>query len=304
MNVASKIYLHVHSNHSDGRESVAEVIDEAVAAGLSVMALTDHDTTAGWAEAEALCRANGLGFVPGIEVTTRTRMVDADGNTRGFGVHMLAYLPDPNNAALASVLSGSVEGRVERLQKIVALLSADFNLFWDDVLEHIEDGATPGRPAVADALIRLGHFENRGQVFENIWYKGSRYYVPNTEVPTPEKAIELIRAAGGVPVIAHPLSRGKRPDSAADFPREHFKHLIELGLGGFEAYHREVDPEATKWLVELAEEFGVFVTGSSDYHGKLGKPNRLGENSTSLDALRQILAQGTGASAYIPEGIL
>lgn len=304
MYAAPKIDLHVHSNHSDGRESVAQVIDEAVAAGLSVMALTDHDTTAGWAEAESLARSRGLGFVPGIEVTTRTRTVDADGNTRGFGVHMLAYLPDPNNMALANVLSGSVEGRVERLQKIVALLSDDFNLFWDDVLEHLEDGATPGRPAVADALIRLGHFENRGQVFENLWYKGSQYYVPNTEVPTPEQAIELIRAAGGVPVIAHPLSRGKRPDSAADFPREHFKNLIELGLGGFEAYHREVDPEASKWLVELADEFGVFVTGSSDYHGKEGKPNRLGENVTSTDALRRILEQGTGASAYIPEGVL
>ncbi|MEY2674752.1 MAG: hypothetical protein RL102_18 [Actinomycetota bacterium] len=304
MDASPKIDLHVHSNHSDGRESVAEVIDEAVAAGLSVMALTDHDTTAGWVEAESLARSRGLGFVPGIEVTTRTRTVDADGNAHGFGVHMLAYLPDPNNEPLSKILSGSVEGRVERLQKIVALLSADFNLFWDDVLEHIEDGATPGRPAVADALIRLGHFENRGQVFEKLWYKGSQYYVPNTEVPTPEEAIALIRGAGGVPVIAHPLARGKRPENPDDFPRDHFVHLIELGLAGFEAFHRDVDADVADWLVRLAAEFDVFVTGSSDYHGKEGKPNRLGENSTSIEALRQIVEQGTGANAYIPSGIL
>ncbi|MEN9607274.1 MAG: hypothetical protein RL605_1102, partial [Actinomycetota bacterium] len=205
-----KIDLHVHSNNSDGRESVSEVVDEAVAAGLDIFALTDHDTTAGWAEAESLARERGLGFVPGIEVTTRAKRVDADGNEYGFGVHMLAYLPDPNNVALSTSLTRSVEGRVERLQKIVDLLAVDYDLTWEDVTKHLADGATPGRPAVADALVHLGHFENRGQVFEEVWVKGSKYYVPNTSVPTPEQAIELIRAAGGVPVIAHPLSRSKR----------------------------------------------------------------------------------------------
>lgn len=292
------IDMHVHSNNSDGRESVAEVFAAAAAAGVTTLALTDHDTTAGWAEARELARQHRIGFVPGIEVTTRARVVDADGEVRRFGVHMLAYLPNPNNVALAEALRVSVESREVRLREITERIAADYHLSWSDVLGQLTDGATPGRPAVADALIANGHFEQRGEVFDKLFFKGSPYYVPNTGVPETIDAIRLIRAAGGVPVIAHPLSRGKRPESPSDFPRQHFLDMIESGLAGFEAHHRDVEPDVAQWLVALAKEFDLVITGSSDYHGADGKPNLLGEHTTTPEMLKRILDQGQGS---VPE---
>ena len=304
MNGIPKIDLHVHSNKSDGRESVAEVMAEAVSAELAVMALTDHDTTTGWAEAESLARAAGLGFVPGIEVTTRANVIDADGKRSRFGVHMLAYLPNPNDTALRGALETSVESREGRLREIVEKLAKDFSITWDDVLAELAEGATKGRPAVADALVARGHFANRGEVFERVFFRGGPYYVPNTGVPETIEAIELIRGAGGVPVIAHPLARGKGPEEGQPMPVAHFEDMIAAGLGGFEVMHRDVPDHAREWLLAMADKHDLFVTGSSDYHGKTGKPNRLGEETTSVEALRRILEQGSGATAYIPDGIL
>ena len=294
------IDLHSHSTKSDGRESVRQVFETAARTGVDILALTDHDTTSGWAEAEACARELGIGFVPGIEVTTRANVEGRDGRRHRFGVHMLAYLPNPEDTALMGALTTSVESREGRLQEIVARIAKDFELTWDDVLAELSDGATMGRPAVADALITRGHFNNRGEVFEQVFFHGGPYYVPNTGVPETIEAIELIRGAGGVPVIAHPLARGKGPAEGEPMPEQHFADMIAAGLGGFEVMHRDVPDHARDWLLGLAEKHDLIVTGSSDYHGETGKPNRLGENSTSLEMFERILAQATGAKAFLP----
>lgn len=295
-----KIDLHAHSNCSDGKESVEEVFRQAKLAGVDVLALTDHDTTHGWAQAASAAAAEGIGFVPGIEVTTRAHVYSPSGELHKFGVHMLAYLPDPNHAELQQVLGESVSSRELRLRAIVEKIAEDYDLEWSDVEMFIEQGATFGRPAVADAMVHRGHFESRDRVFAEVWPNGAdRYYVPNRGVPDTIEAIRLIRRAGGVPVIAHPLSRGKGPEVGQPMPRDHFEEMIAAGLAGFEVDHRDVPEHAQKWLREMASEFDLVITGSSDYHGLTGKKNRLGENTTSPEMLDRIVAQATGISPQL-----
>ena len=285
-----RIDLHAHSTHSDGREDVRTIFASAQAAGVDDLALTDHDSTAGWAEAAEVATELGMGFVPGIEVTTM-----AQGKNKPFSVHMLAYLPDPNNAALQSVLRQTVVAREQRLRDITELVSPVWSITWDDVMAQLREGATMGRPAVADALVAAGHFANRGEVFEQVLFDGSDYYVSNESAPDVLDAIDLIRSAGGVPIIAHPLGRS---DGNHALPEAHFRAMIEAGLAGFEVYHRDVPEFAREWLLGLAKEFDLIVTGSSDYHGLTGKENRLGENLTEPEMLERIAAQGFSDVTY------
>jgi predicted metal-dependent phosphoesterase TrpH len=235
--------------------------------------------------------------VPGIEVTTRAK-ISHDGQSFFIAVHMLAYLPNPNHEGLKAAIDASVESRVGRAQRIVERLSADFDIAWHHVLEHLEDGATIGRPAIADALVTLGVVNDRAQAFDQILGKGGKYYVP-TETTDVFDAISLIREAGGVSVIAHPLGGAKQSLERGDLPHAHFAELIEAGLGGFEVYHREVPQPAREWLLELAAKHDLVVTGSSDYHGVLGKPNRLGENLTEPEMLKKIIERASGTAALL-----
>ncbi len=288
------IDLHSHSTRSDGKESPTEVFEHAAAAGVEVLALTDHDTTSGWAEAAEAAQRLGLGFVPGIEVTTRAE-VKVAGRRRFISVHMLAYLPDPNHKALSQELLTTVNSRENRAMLMVDRLAADYDITWDLVLEMLEEGATIGRPAIADALVHLGLFADRGEVFNGPLNSHGKYYVPTKTVDTFD-AIQLIRAAGGVPVIAHPLTDISPNASRGDLPEDHFEQLIDAGLAGFEVYHREVPENARDWLLALAAKRQLIVTGSSDYHGVYGKPNRLGENTTAPEMLERILAAATGCA--------
>ena len=294
----TRIDLHSHSTRSDGRETPREVFEQAALAKVDILALTDHDTTSGWAEAAETASRLGLGFVPGIEVTTRAETAAKDGKPRGISVHMLAYLPDPNYEPLARELAATVLSRETRAQRIVELLSVDYDITWELVTNMLEEGATIGRPALADALIHLGHFENRAQAFDGPLDKHGPYYVATKTTDTLE-AIQMIRAAGGVPIIAHPLGGVKGSLNRGDLPQAYFETMIEAGLAGFEVYHREVSGQAREWLLELAEQHDLIVTGSSDYHGIDGKPNRLGENSTEREMLDRILAQASGTNAQI-----
>jgi predicted metal-dependent phosphoesterase TrpH len=262
---------------------------EAAEAGLDVVALADHDTVSGWPEAAATCAELGLEFVPAIEVTSRAVIDRGDGSFAKFSVHMLAYYPDPTNEALAATLEASVSNRVERLKQITDLLAQDYDFDWSHVEEVLQGGKTAGRPAVADAMINRGLISERAEFFEFV-RPGSKYYVPNRGVPTPEAAIRLIRSAGGVPVIAHPMARGNGPLPGQPMPVDHFQSLIEAGLGGFEAFHRDVAPHVTDWLQQLAFAHDLVLTGSSDYHGT-GKPNRLGENLTSPEMFERLKSQ-------------
>ncbi|TFD73812.1 PHP domain-containing protein [Cryobacterium gelidum] len=275
------IDLHAHSSVSDGTETPAELVRAAAAAGLGTIALTDHDSTAGWPEASAAAEVEHMTLIPGMEFSTRVQYAS---------VHLLAYLFDPADSALLAELTRVRAARFTRAEQMVARIGADYDLSWDDVLAQTTPEATVGRPHIADALVARGHALNRSAAFAGILHWKAGYYQPHY-APDPLRAIQLVRAAGGVPVIAHPATRGI-DDIVAE---SRLKTLVEAGLFGLELAHRENKPEPTARLYELAAKFGLVVTGSSDYHGT-GKPNRLGENTTAPEVLERIIAEGRGSA--------
>lgn len=292
-----KIDLHTHSTRSDGLDTPAELVTNAAKAGVDVLALTDHDTVSGWDEARGKAFELGIGFVPGIEVTSVSD-VERFGKTIRISVHLLAYLPDPDHKALEIVLGDTVATREARGRAIVEKLSEQIPITWEMVMEHLDDGATIGRPAIADTLVSMGLVSDRSAAFDYYLSTDGPFYVSHSTVSTIE-AIGLIRQAGGVPVIAHPL-KGVGPDTdPEDLPIAHFEEMIATGLQGVEVYHRDVPETARKWLLELARKHDLVVTGSSDYHGVEGKPNSLGENTTSKEMLDRIIDLGTGSKASL-----
>ena len=280
-----RIDLHTHSNVSDGTETPSELMRAASAAGLDVVALTDHDQTSGWDEAAAQARKLGLGFVPGMEITCQ--------DAHGISVHLLSYLHDPTYQPLLDELDRALNSRIIRARRIVDLLAEDYPISWDLVGEHCLPGSTVGRPHIADALVTAGVVENRNEAFANILSSRSRYYVSHPAV-NPATAVQLVREAGGVPVFAHPKAsaRGRVvPDST-------FYEMLDAGLAGVEVHHRDNTAEGKAWLLDLAAEHDLIVTGSSDYHGT-GKLNRLGENLTEPGMLQRIIDEGTGTQTSI-----
>ena len=275
------IDLHAHSSVSDGTETPAELVRAAAASGLGTIALTDHDSTAGWPEASAAAEVEHMTLIPGMEFSTRVQYAS---------VHLLAYLFDPADSALLAEMTRVRAARFTRAEQMVARIGADYDLSWDDVLAQTTPEATVGRPHIADALVARGHALNRSAAFAGILHWKAGYYQPHY-APDPLRAIQLVRAAGGVPIIAHPATRG-----IGDIVAEsRLKTLVEAGLFGLELGHRENKPEPTARLYELAAKFGLVVTGSSDYHGT-GKPNRLGENTTAPEVLDRIIAEGRGSA--------
>jgi len=281
------IDLHAHSTVSDGTEPPADVMRAAAAAGLDVVALTDHDSTAGWEAAQSAAISVGIGFVPGMEVTCRT--------VEGISVHVLSYLHDPTHPGLLAEIGKAREARMTRAERMVELLAEDFPITWSEVTtNHLGHGATIGRPHIADALVAAGVVSDRSEAFAQILTAHSRYYVPHY-APDPATAVALIRAAGGVPVFAHPVasSRGRIVGDVV------FAEMIDAGLAGVEIDHRDNPEPGRQKLRRIAARHDLLITGSSDYHGA-GKPNRLGENTTDEAALDRILALGTGTTAYLP----
>ena len=283
------IDLHAHTNHSDGKDTPTELVQNAAKAGVEVLAITDHDTVSGWDEAISAAQNVGLGMIPGIEVSTRALTPSG----HGVSVHMLAYLPDPNNQALIGALNRTKESRMVRAREMVARLSKDYPIDFDLVLSQLPEGSTIGRPAIADALVEAGIVPTRSDAFTSILHRSSPYYVSEKSLDTIE-AIELIRQAGGVSVMAHPLIDFPPGAKREDLPRAHFETLIEAGLNGLEVDHRAVPSLAKSWLRDLALKHNLIVTGSSDYHGVGGKDNLLGENTTDPKMLERIIDQASG----------
>lgn len=267
------IDLHTHSNASDGTESPAGVVGSAAAAGLDVVALTDHDTTSGWDEAAEAALRTGVALVRGTEVSARSA---------GISVHLLSYLHDPTHPALVAQNDEVRVARSERARTMVRLLGRDFDVTWDDVLAQTEPGTTIGRPHIADALVHAGYAPDRSAAFASILRTGSDYYVPHY-APDALDAIRAVRAAGGVPVFAHP-GADVRGRVVGD---EVIEEMAAAGLLGLEVHHRDNGPEQQRRLTMMARSLDLFVTGSSDYHGA-GKPNRLGENTTDPAVLALI----------------
>ena len=262
-----KIDLHAHTTYSDGTDTPAELINKALAAGISIIGLTDHDSISGWQEATNALRV-GISLVPGAEISCQT--------SDGISVHILGLLFDSNNSELMDTLEKTRENRHGRMEKIIARINeAGIDITMNDVLEQLSNGATLGRPHLADALVKKGIVASRDEAFTQMLHNNSKYYVSHYS-PTPEAAIKLIKAAGGVSVIAHPMAshRGRT------ISQETFGSIIEAGLDGIEVDHRDHSPDEKLQLIQLASESNLVMTGASDYHGN-GKLNTLGEYTTS-----------------------
>jgi predicted metal-dependent phosphoesterase TrpH len=290
------IDLHMHSRNSDGADSIEELVNNVKKAGISVFSLTDHDRTDGWDRASSKANEYGLSFIPGIEITTEARLPDS----KPFGIHLLAYLANPNDPVLMDVLDRNRNAREYRLKKYLANLQQDYpELTYEYVLSHAEEGSTLGRPDIGKALVELKIVASVDESFakNGILSKSSPHYVRNEALDVLD-AIKIVRNAGGVPVIAHPLARSSKKDDDQPhyFPREHFLKMVEAGLLGLETSHTEVQPETKLVLDEFAKEQGLLTTGSSDYHGLINKPrNPLGVRTTTVENLRRILELGTGS---------
>ncbi len=271
------IDLHAHSTASDGTGPPEVVVAEAAEAGVDVLALTDHDTTSGWEAAARAAEQHGLALVRGVEVSC-----DRD----GLSIHLLAYLPDPTEPALLEALEASRASREHRAELMVARLGEDFPLTWADVLEQVDEGATIGRPHLADALVAKGLMADRDEAFATVLAQGSRYHVFH-DAPDPVDAVRLVLGAGGVPVVAHALAVARGRVMGEDLIEE----MVAAGLAGVEVEHRDHDADARHRLRAIARAHRLIETGASDYHGK-GKQNRLGEHATSPEALARIEAMG------------
>jgi len=246
-----RIDLHVHSNASDGTDSPADVVRRAKAAGLDVVALTDHDTQAGIAEARAALPP-GLTLVPGMELSCQLD---------GRSVHLLAYLFDPEDPALRAETSQIRDDRTYRAQAMVGKmreLGADVT--WEQV-SAIADGAVIGRPHLARALAASGAVATPADAFTADWIAdGGRAFV-DRYAPDLARAVGLVLAAGGVPVLAHPRSPGY------EIPDEVISALAGAGLCGIEVFHPDHDRSQRLRLTQLAKPLNLIMTGGSDDHG-------------------------------------
>ncbi|CAB4780215.1 MAG: PHP domain-containing protein [Actinobacteria bacterium] len=261
------IDLHTHTNKSDGTDSPRELVNKAIAMGLTVLGISDHDTTAGWEEAAQTVRG-GLHLVLGSEISCLTQ--------DGISVHMLGLLFDQEHQQMQVMLEETRDGRLPRMRKMIEKMrAAGIDISMQDVEAARPEGATLGRPHLADALVNKGVISSRDQAFQGMLNNDSEFYVSHA-APTPAEAIAMIRSAGGVAVIAHPFAslRGQILQ-ASDF-----QELIAAGLNGIEVDHRDHNPDEREMLRKLARELDLVVTGSSDYHGT-GKLNALAEFQTS-----------------------
>jgi predicted metal-dependent phosphoesterase TrpH len=275
-----RIDLHCHSTASDGTDTPAELVRNAAAAGLDVVALTDHDTTRGHAEAIAALPA-GLTLVTGAELSCR---ID------GISMHMLAYLFDPEEPALLAERELVRDDRVPRARAMVARIQElGVPVTWEQVARIAGDGSV-GRPHVATALVELGVVPTVSDAFTPDWLAdGGRAFVEKHETD-PFEAIRLIKGAGGVAVFAHPAAskRGRTvPESA-------IAKMAAAGLDGLEVDHMDHDPDTRVRLRGLAGELGLLATGSSDYHGSR-KTVALGEYTTDPEVYGEITRRATGA---------
>ncbi|WP_089291868.1 PHP domain-containing protein [Actinoplanes regularis] len=276
-----RIDLHCHSTASDGTLTPAELVRAGSAAGLDVMAITDHDTTGGWAEAAA-ARPAGMRLVRGAELSCRWHGVQP-----AISLHLLAYLFDPTEPALAAAMLELRVDREQRAEKIVDRLRADgVPITWDEVHGYAAGGSV-GRPHIAQALIRAGLVDSTNEAFASTWL-GTRYFVPKSDLDVFD-AVAAVRAAGGVVVFAHPRAtkRGRV------VPDELIAELAEAGLFGLEADHEDHSPAERAEIRELAGRLGLVVTGSSDFHGT-HKTVRLGAFQTAPEVYDKIAAAATG----------
>jgi predicted metal-dependent phosphoesterase TrpH len=286
------IDLHTHSTASDGADSPSELMAAAGASGLDAVAITDHDTTAGWAEAAEALPA-GMRLVRGVELSC----MSPDGRGGECGVHLLSYLFDPESDA---VVEQNARTRAERRRRfrVIAERMAEDGLPVDPeaVLASMPPDSPAGRPHLAVALIKAGVVSTVDEAFSRYLNDHGRYYVPSGKTPVFE-AIDTMNRAGGVTVLAHGFAYHRGRTVTAEVIAE----LAAAGLHGVEVDHPDHGPEARKQLRGLASELGLLVTGSSDYHG-VHKTIHLGQESTAPEMLDAIADRATGVEILTGQG--
>jgi len=304
--------LHVHSNASDGTDPPAEVMRRAAQAGLDVVALTDHDTVAGHAQARQALPAP-LILVPGMELSCRldgpdrgdqqsrgvpggssprgqqSRGVPGGSSPRGqHSVHLLAYLFDPGDPGLAAETRRIRDDRILRARAMVdRLVDLGVPITWDDVAA-IAGSAVVGRPHIARAMAASGAIASPDQAFTPDWIAdGGRAYVSRYALD-PVRAIALVRSAGGVAVLAHP-----RADRALMVSDSQIAGLAAAGLAGVEIFHPDQPESEQASLLSLTRDLGLIATGGSDDHGSL-TGHRIGSHTAAPGAYEALLSQATG----------
>ncbi len=281
------IDLHTHTNASDGTDSPSELIDKAINRGINILALTDHDTTRGWSEASSALlnhsSQSSMKLVLGAEISCQ--------DENGISIHMLGLLFNPDYQPLFEVLERTRENRHSRMERIIARLNeAGIDITLEEVNAQRKGDATLGRPHLADALVARGHVASRDEAFAALLHNKSKFYI-NHYSPSPVETIKLIKAAGGVAVIAHPLASQRGRTISMDL----FESLISAGLDGIEVDHRDHSESEKSELLRFAIENELIVTGSSDYHGT-GKLNQLAEYTTHPRQWEALEARALSAS--------
>jgi predicted metal-dependent phosphoesterase TrpH len=278
------IDLHAHSTASDGTDSPAELMAAAAAAGLDVVAITDHDNTLGW-EPALVARPSALTVIRGAEFSTL-----AHNYAWPVSVHLLGYLFDPAHRAVVAEQSRLREERLHRGMAIVRKMVAAGIPISEEQVMAIADGAPVGRPHIGRALVAAGVVTSVDEAFATHLAGRGPYYVPkaDTDLPT---AIAMITAAGGVSVIAHPRGRGEFRALTYDY----IKELTDLGLMGLEVDHPDHSPAEREELRSIADRLGLLTTGSSDYHGQ-NKVLRLGQEFTSAETLIALIERSNGVT--------
>jgi 3',5'-nucleoside bisphosphate phosphatase len=254
--------LHCHTTCSDGVLTPSELVHAAVRAGVSALAITDHDTLSGWDEAVAAAQPYNLEIIPGVELSTVH-------NERSL--HILGFYPDANK--LSAPLAKRIEGRKRRAEEMVAKLAA---LGYPISLPKLGEGVAPSRPHLARALVAAGYFKSAEEAFDRILGDDKPGYV-HYETLSISDGVALLRHCGAVPVWAHPyLFRGGAV-------KEVLQELVDAGLMGIEVYHPSHTPKQRKQLEELCIQYGLLMTGGSDYHGP--NPDGTTENRIRLNMM-------------------
>jgi 3',5'-nucleoside bisphosphate phosphatase len=265
--------LHTHSTASDGTLAPADLVRQASRRGLSLIALTDHDTTSGLDEAIEAGAALGVRVILGIELST---------DVTAGEVHMLGYGVDPRNDTLQQALARYRKSRLERAERIIARLRDLGVVLPEGSVQATSGDASLGRPHIARAMIAAGYVESVSDAFDRYLGNDKPAYVASERKPTPAEAIQLILAAGGLPVHAHPFTSDAFPDSLPE--------LVSAGLAGIEVYYAEYPPERREGLARIAAEHGLLATGGSDYHGEQFKKRReLGSVSIPTAVIQRFL---------------
>ncbi len=254
--MSGRVDLHVHTTASDGQFSPTEIVRRALDIGLTTIAITDHDTTEGVAEAVDAARGTRLEVIPGVEISTDVWRSE---------LHVVGYYIDYADPSLCSKLALFRDSRLDRAQRMVAKLNRmGLPVAWDRVQE-IAGEAAVGRPHIARAMLEVGHISSLDEAFHRYIGRNGPAYAERFKL-SPAEAVQTILSANGLPVLAHPLHIQRMvPD------------LVEAGLRGLEVYYPGYSPEETRFLCRLASKYGLITTGGSDFHGEDVQPaNKLG----------------------------